>query len=268
MRSHAAFPAGAAGLLVLALAAPAAAGDWKTLDDDDWCDERKWGSRYCEIRETEIPAGRDVITVDAGPNGGVEVAGWDEDRILIRAKITVWDADREDGEEIAAGVTIDTDGVIRADGPRGRHDGWSVDYRIRVPRNSDLELESRNGGLSVAGVTGTIDLETSNGGIRLEGVGGEVTGHTTNGGISVALEGKTWDGEGLDVESRNGGVHIEVPGDYNAMLMAGTRNGGIRSDIRVPREDRDDGIVRATLGEGGPLIRVMTRNGGIRIEET
>jgi DUF4097 and DUF4098 domain-containing protein YvlB len=266
MRSHAAFPAGAAGLLVLALAAPAAAGDWKTLDDSDWCHERKWNSRACEVREIEIPAGRDVITVDAGPNGGVEVAGWDEDRILIRAKITVWD--EEDGEDIAAGVRIDTDGVIRADGPRVRRGGWSVDYRIRVPRKSNLELESRNGGLSVADVTGTMDLRTTNGGIALASVGGEVTGHTTNGGISVTLDGKTWDGEGLDVESRNGGVHIEVPRDYSAMLMAGTRNGGIRSDIRVRREDRADGIVRATLGKGGPLLRVMTRNGGIRIEET
>jgi len=271
MRSHAAFRAGAAGLLALALAAPAAA-DWKTLDDTDWCDEGggKWTSRrYCEVREMEIPAGRDVINVDAGPNGGIEIKGWDEDRILIRAKITVWDEDEEDGEEVAADVRIDTDDVIRADGPRGRHGkGWSVDYRILVPRKSNLDLESRNGGLSVVDVTGTIDLETTNGGIGLDNVNGEVTGHTTNGGISVALDGNGWEGEGLDVESRNGGIHIEVPRAYSAMLLAGTRNGGIRSDIRGSREDREDGIVRATLGDGGPLLRVMTRNGGIRIEET
>jgi hypothetical protein len=271
MRSHA-VPAGAAGLLALALAAPAAAGDWKTLDDTDWCRDH-WSDfrrhHLCEVRETELPAGRDVIAVDAGPNGGVEVVGWDEDRIVLQARITVWGDDEEESEETAAEIRIDTGDEIRASGPRSRDGrGWSVDFRLRVPRRSDLALESLNGGLSVEDVAGTIDLDTTNGGIRLENVGGEVTGHTTNGGISVALEGKTWEGEGLDLESSNGGIHVEIPRDYSALLMAGTDNGGIRSDFRVERERRHGGVVRATLGEGGPLLRVMTRNGGVRIEES
>ncbi|HMB70012.1 MAG TPA: DUF4097 family beta strand repeat-containing protein [bacterium] len=271
MRSHAALRAGAAGLLALAFAAPAAA-DWKTVDDEDWCREGggKWSSRrYCEIRETEIPAGRDVITVDGHRNGGIEVKGWDEDKILIRAKVTVWEDDDEDAREMVEDIRIDTDDVIRADGPGSRDGrGWSVDYRILVPFNSDLDLESRNGGLSVVDVSGTIDLETTNGGISLVNLNGEVTGLTTNGGVSVVLNGDGWDGEGLDVESRNGGISIEVPHDYSADLMAGTKNGGIRSDLRVRRQGYTGGTVRATLGEGGPLLRVMTRNGGIRIEET
>lgn len=265
--------AGTAGLLALALAGPSAAGDWKTVPDDDWCRENRHDAAYCEVRELELPADGREIVVDAGPNGGVEVQGWDKDRILIQARITVRDdrgrVDERDAEEIAGDVEIETGREIRAAGPRSRDGGgWSVSYRLKVPRKSDLSLETTNGGLAVRDVVGAIDLETTNGGIALEGVGGDVSGRTTNGGVSVVLNGKTWDGDGLDVESWNGGIHVELPHDYSARLVAGTRNGGIRSDVRVRSEDRDGSVVRATLGDGGPLLRMMTRNGGVRIEES
>jgi hypothetical protein len=41
--------------------------------------------------------------------------------------------------------------------------------------------------------------------VRIDRAAGHVTGRTENGGIDVRLEGSEWQGEGLDVQTSNGG---------------------------------------------------------------
>ena len=60
---------------------------------------------------------------------------------------------------------------------------------------------------------------------------GDVHGRTSNGGVDVDLDGATWQGEGLDVETSNGGVRLRMPEQYSARLEAGTVNGGINVDF-------------------------------------
>ena len=55
-----------------------------------------------------------------------------------------------------------------------------------------------------------------------------------NGGVAISLEGRRWEGAGLDVETRNGGVMLSLPGNYSAELDAGTTNGGI--DVSQERD--------------------------------
>jgi DUF4097 and DUF4098 domain-containing protein YvlB len=256
-------------LLVLATAV-AIAGEWKTVDEDRWCREGGWNDAetYCEVREVTIPAGRDVIRVDGGANGGIQVEGWDRDEIRIRAKVKAWDRDDEDdAREIVGNIEIDVDGrVIHAEGPRQkRRQGWSVSYRIMVPTQSNLELEANNGGLAVSDVEGEIYLDTTNGGISISNLAGDVKGRTTNGGLHVELTGKTWKGEGLDVRSTNGGIDLAIPDEYSAELETGTVNGGIEVDFPITVQGRIGKKLKATLGDGGATVRVKTTNGGVRI---
>jgi DUF4097 and DUF4098 domain-containing protein YvlB len=101
--------------------------------------------------------------------------------------------------------------------------------------------------------------------VHLTRVGGDVRGRTTNGGVDVELEGSTWDGEGLDVETSNGGVKLAIPANYSANLETGTVNGRLNVDFPVTVQGRLDKNINATLGSGGPPIRVRTSNGGVRI---
>jgi DUF4097 and DUF4098 domain-containing protein YvlB len=258
-----------AAALLLALPAGALAQDWKTVDDDDWCDERKWNDRWCEVREIVLPANRDVIVVDAGRNGGVEVNGWDEDEIRVRAKVQVWEVDDDEAEEVARTVEISAGDRISVRGPRpGRHDvAWSVSFRLDVPRESNLDLEAYNGGIRIEDVDGEIRFVTTNGGVRLEDLAGDVRGETRNGGVDIELSGSTWRGKGLDVETRNGGIDLDIPEDYSAELETSTVNGRIRSDLPVLIDDRHGRTLWAELGDGGPMIRLQTKNGGVRIRE-
>jgi DUF4097 and DUF4098 domain-containing protein YvlB len=246
----------------------AAAPTITVSQQDDWCrntsrDDRGW---YCEVREFDLAPG-DLRRIDASPNGGISVAGWDRNQVYVRAKVQAYAYDDADAEDMVREIEIETSGrTIEADGPRtGRRESWSVSYRVSVPYNYDLEMSTTNGGVSIENVMGNLDFHTTNGGVTLVDVGGDVRGRTTNGGVKVELSGTEWQGAGLDLQTTNGGVRLWIPEDYNAELISGTTNGGMRVDFPVTVSGRIDRRLRTELGRGGAPIRVTTTNGGVTI---
>jgi hypothetical protein len=240
------------------------------IQNPDWCRDRTGDSRDNQAREARqySISARDLIRVDAEPNGGITVEGWDRDEIQLQACVSASSRDG-DPEAIIREITVETGNTIQSDGPRtGRRESWSVSFRLMVPRSSDLDLESHNGGIHIAGVHGDMDFETRNGGINLRDIGGDVRGRTQNGGLDIELSGSEWDGNGLDVVTTNGGVELTIPGDYRATLETGTVNGGFDTDFPITIRGRlRSNEITTELNGGGPRIRVKTTNGGVRIRE-
>lgn len=235
----------------------------------DWCDERGYSDHrgsFCEEREVELPSSLSTLRIDAAPNGGIEVEGWDQNEVRLVARVRA-EADTESAaRDLASQVKIHVNDEVRSSGPRGgRHESWSVSFRAWVPRQFDLDLESNNGGITVNEVRGRIVLDTRNGGLHVGQLGGDVRGRTTNGGLHVTLAGDSWNGEGLDLRTTNGGVDLEIPESYNARLETRTTNGGLRVDFPVlVSGDLRNGL-DLDLGQGGRPIRVVTTNGGVRL---
>ena len=255
--------------LVLALAAGSAVAQDRTIADDEWCEghERNDGVSVCEVREWTLSAPGD-LAVNAKPNGGISVEAWDRNEMQVRAKVLAWAESEARAWEIASGIEVSAGGKTSADGPkRKQKEGWSVSYRIIVPRNTDLDLASTNGGITIDGISGELRFRTTNGGIHLENVGGDVEGRTTNGGVHVALTGSTWDGKGMAVQTTNGGVRLSVPSGYSAHLEAATTNGGMNVGFPVTVQGKIDRKLSVDLGGGGPTLKVTTTNGGVRITE-
>jgi hypothetical protein len=266
-------------VLTATLLVPALATALTAQSDDPCARQQSWDSdsyRHCEVREEQLGAPGGPLTVDATPNGGITVEAWDEPGVRVRAVVTANAPTEQEARELAGRVQLQVGGDrVSATGPERAPDGqgrsrdnrwWSVSYRVSVPRSTALDLLTRNGGIVVRGVHAAVRFDTTNGGVQLDGLGGSVVGRTRNGGVKVALTGSRWDGEGLDVETTNGGVTIEVPQGYSARFEASTVNGGVRSDIPVAGElGRNARQLSATLGSGGAPVRVRTRNGGVRI---
>jgi hypothetical protein len=249
---------------VLALAGSASA------QPNDDCRDRGWDDdyyRHCEVRESTLAAG--PLNVDAGRNGGIQVEGWDRNEIRVRAIVNAHARSEADARQMAGGVQVSTGGGrVSASGPStdGR-EWWSVSYRISVPRRSDLDLKASNGGITIAGVSGTIRFDTTNGGVRLTELSGDVRGETRNGGLTVVLSGDRWDGPGLDVQTSNGGVNLSIPEGYNAELTTRTVNGGFRSEfpLTLQGELSPRRGIQTTLGAGGAPVSVRTTNGGLTL---
>ena len=256
-------------LFLLATVATAQSEDraerWRDNCEHSWNSDR---ARVCELRTYTISAST-KISVDGGANGGVAFIGENRRDVKIVARVKASADDDATATAIARQIRIITDGgQIRSEGPsqRGRT-SWSVSYDVYVPSHANLEASTENGGISATEVQGEMNFEATNGGIHLSDVGGSVHARTTNGGVTANLSGTTWQGQGLDLQTTNGGATVYVPHGYNAQLETGTTNGGMRVDFPITVRGSLNRGISTQLGSGGPLVRVVTTNGGVHIAE-
>jgi DUF4097 and DUF4098 domain-containing protein YvlB len=142
-----------------------------------------------------------------------------------------------------------------------------VSYEVYAPRRTDLALTTVNGPVEVLDVSGTMRLQTENGPITLEGTGGDIQARATNGPLSINLTGTKWDGAGLDAETVNGPVHLEIPATYSAKLETGTVNGpmDLSTPLTVTFQGKRYSRITSVLGSGGATVRAVTTNGPVAI---
>lgn len=263
------YSAFAFALVLFATAGAAQSNDraerWRDNCERDWNNDR---ARFCELRTYTISAPQ-TISADGGANGGVSFYGSDRRDVKIVARVQASADDDATARAIARQIRIVTDGgQIHAEGPSSRdHSSWSVSYDVYVPSRTNLEATTENGGISAENVRGEMNLEATNGGIHLSDVAGNVRARTTNGGVTADLSGTTWQGQGLDLQTTNGGATVYVPRGYNAQLETGTTNGGMQVDFPITVRGSLNRRISTQLGSGGPLVRVVTTNGGVHIAE-
>jgi DUF4097 and DUF4098 domain-containing protein YvlB len=243
------------------------------LSADAWCAQAdRWNrnDRFeCDVREQSL-GNVSSLDVDTGGNGGIRVRGVSGSGTRVRYRIVAHARSESDARRLLGDIDVETSGGrIRARGPRtSGGQGWTVDVEVEAPHDLPLTLETNNGGISIEDVSGRTRFSTTNGGVSLTDVAGDVRGSTVNGGVSVDLEGRRWDGTGLEVQTTNGGVRMLLPDGYNAELLAETTNGGMSIDFPITIQGRISNLNRriaTTIGSGGPRIHVRTVNGGVTI---
>lgn len=224
--------------------------------------------RYCEERTMGWRAqGGLALNVDASPNGGVSVSGWDRDSVDVLVKVQTQAGTDSEARDLAQQLRVVNDnGHLSVTGPSSRRwASWSVSFEIRAPRHVDLDLSTVNGPLEIADVTGRVRMDAENGPLSLDNVAGDVHARAQNGPLTVTLSGTKWDGAGLDAETQNGPVELSVPAGYNAELETGTVNGPMDISFPITVQGRigvgSHRRIQTTLGTGGTAIRVVTTNG-------
>lgn len=258
-----------AACFVSLLIAPAAfAQSFTTAPCPNDGSNKSWSSdskvRVCESRSTTLPLAGGQLNV-SGTNGGIEVTGEDRSDVALEAQVMAQASSREEAEQLMHEVRVETSGGIHAEGPKTGN--WQVNFKLRVPKHLSAELQTRNGGISLANLDGRVNAVTTNGGISVNNLSGDVHATTTNGGLHIALTGDSWNGAGLVAKSTNGGVHMTMPENYSAHLIAGTVNGGTR--VRLPviaSEMNSRRHIDGQIGHGGATVQVETVNGGVSID--
>lgn len=221
-----------------------------------------------DLRETTVAAGD--VNVDGKRNGGISIKGENRADVLIRACVQAWANTEAEANRLAKSVRIETGGTIQANGADDDKN-FSVSYEILVPRFTNLNLTTLNGGINISNVEGTINFTAKNGGVNLSNLAGDVKGKTSNGGLNVELNGASWKGNGLDVATSNGGVKVEMPENYAARFETKTVNGGYKTDFAALKVERDleswkRGVnLSRDLNGGGATVRIVTINGGVNV---
>ena len=213
-------------------------------------------------------------------NGDITITGGPGNRIQIVATKKAGNQDYLDGMEIQ--VRADSDRVtIRTEHPKSRNSWFSfgdssgsVTYEIIAPADINLDsIETVNGEIEVAGITGDVSVETTNGDINLGGLRADLHADTVNGSIeaSFAVLGGS---QRINAETVNGRVSLRLPEDASARINAGTVNGGIDADdfgLKVDKGflGRDlDGEIGGGDQDTWVIQDRLTVNGGVRIRKT
>jgi hypothetical protein len=241
--------------------------------DNEWlenCRDGRFNGRRetaCSVNVKTIPA-RTLLTIRPGQNGAVHIIADDRRDIEVHTRLQATSESDSDATAILKELDVDLGSTITVHGPAsGRSRNWSASFVIFVPRNTDIDATTQNGPIGITNVFGKMHLSAQNGPISLDGAGGQVHARAQNGPLHVTLTGTRWNGAGLDAETQNGPVDLEIPADYNAALETGTVNGPMASDfpMTVTLNGRDWKRLRTTLGSGGPAVRVVTTNGPVSL---
>ena len=176
---------------------------------------------------------------------------------------------------------------------------------VRLPKDSDLKVETGDGEIHASGLSGNVDLGTGDGSMTVSAMSGVLRFHTGDGAIdgndldgqcdavsgdgSIKLSGrfdllKTRSGDGKivinaahgskmdsgwSVQSGDGEIEVAVPGDLRANVDASTGDGHITTDIPITVSGGlSKTRVQGTLNGGGQSLTIHTGDGSIRLGQS
>lgn len=146
-----------------------------------------------------------------------------------------------------------------------RNNDVSVDFVVRLPQGTKVDVSTVNGSVRVDGATAEVEASTVNGGVDAVSTGGPVTASTVNGDVNVRM-GALGGDDDLRYSTVNGSITVEIPGSLDADLEMSTVNGSLSSDYPMTVQGRvNPRHMRATIGKGGRLIKFNTVNGSVRL---
>lgn len=149
----------------------------------------------------------------------------------------------------------------------------SADYKIRVPDNLSLDIQSgceRSSNISVANMKNEIDIQACHD-IDLKNVTGPLVLSTISGDIDIALGNLTTD-KPLSINSISGEIDITLSSKTTASLELRTVGGAFYSDFDFTQAK--DNLKRIggnelsyELNGGGPKISIATVSGNVYLRK-
>jgi hypothetical protein len=234
-----------------------------------------------------------TLTVIGAPEGSITVEGWARSEVAISAEIQLRANTEADLDLLAAvnNFAVDEDMNHLRVLTTGTHDKafmravakkfpktllglpWKIDYRIRVPLSTDLEINAGRGPVSIAGVEGNIRLSATESETNLKLSGGTLSVTIAVGKVNLSIPVKSWRGVGAEVRLAAGEVTVELTpgfnGDINADIL---RSGHIEDSYGALEARQTRGMsgpqqIRVSAGAGGAFFQFTVGDGTIYIKK-
>lgn len=192
--------------------------------------------RVSETVEKSWPASELKVLDLEGVNGSITITAGDDAEIHLVADVRSTH-DRKASEILSFDEVGDTL-KIREHHRRNRPfpffifggSGVRIDYEIRVPASTELDVSTTNGRVEISGVRGEHTLRSVNGRIEVTTPDAELSATTVNGRI-IAKFTETF--RGARLRTVNGSVRVMVPPDTAMSADVDTVNGSFTSNIPV-----------------------------------
>jgi DUF4097 and DUF4098 domain-containing protein YvlB len=161
------------------------------------------------------PAPKNVRIELRNISGTIVVEAWDKDEIRLSATIESKNAHvvpRQMDQSLVVDVMGDN---------RGKGDVGDVNFKLQVPINSSVDLETRRGNISVSNIRGGLVRAhvSSEGDIELSNItAGQVVAQNTIG--NIFFDGEFSRGGTYEFKSTKGDITIRIPGNSAFRLVA------------------------------------------------
>ena len=225
------------------------------------------------------------------PRGAVTVEGWARNEVELVAEIEIKGPTEADLDQLAAvnSFVFDEDSNHLSVLTTGTHDRafmkrasknfpkrllnlpWKIDYRLRVPINTDLEINAGHGPVKLSGVEGAIRVSATESETALTLTGGAVATTVTAGVITFTVPVRSWRGAGADIRIASGTINVELPPGFSADIDADVlRTGKIVNTYEGLAAREKPGITERTLrgraGAGGAYLKFTVGDGTVNIK--
>lgn len=233
-----------------------------------------------------------MLTIVGPPAGSIAIEGWQRNEVEVIADIE-WHANTEqDLTRLAAieNFVLDEDANHLRILTSGTHDKvfmkrfakgfpkkliglpWKINFRIKVPISTDLEINAGNGPLKLSGVEGAIQVNALESDATIALTGGLVSITVLRGSIKLDIPARSWRGQGADVRLATGEFTIGLPTGFSADIDADVlRLGTIQNDYPDLEPRERGGItarsMRARAGAGGAMLRFTLGDGTLRLKQ-
>jgi hypothetical protein len=247
-------------------------------------------TRTSTRRETARFSYGGTVTLIAAPRGSVTVEGWSRNEVEVTANIELKAPTEADLDQLVKVNTFVFDEDLNHISilTTGTHDRafmkrsaknfpkkllnlpWKIDFRVRVPINTDLEVNAGHGEVKLSGVEGALRLSATESDTMLTLTGGTVSGTVTAGSITFAIPARSWRGAGADIRIASGIINVDLQpgfsGDIDADVL---RTGKIVNTYDGLASREKPGLtertVRARAGAGGAYFKFTVGDGTVNI---
>ncbi len=162
----------------------------------------------------------------------------------------------------------------------------SIRVEVRVPRESDLDINTADGNVKIDSVRGDLKLATKDGDVRVHEAEGLLHANTGDGNVNVdgrydTLSLRTGDGNidaelspasapqfGWMLRTGDGNLRLRLPDNFGADLDAQSGDGRVSVEFPITVSgSRGENSVRGKINGGGIGIELRTGDGDIRVEK-
>lgn len=207
------------------------------------------------------PGGRVVFNLESG--GSIEVRGWSESRVTVEA-----DLGNSRPEEIGLSIAQKgQDVTIRTEDPPRGWDHLNLSFRVMVPAEFGVSVDTSGGGVTLADLEGLFEGQTMGGNLRLSKLRGRIDLSTMGG--DVGLTESTIDGSvstmggNVNLNDVTGALHVKTMGGH---LVLDSVSGGVKVETMVGDVSYTHrGGSQGRTGDG--VVRLSTMGGSIKVDD-
>jgi hypothetical protein len=233
-----------------------------------------------------------TVTISAAPAGSITIEGWQRNEVEVNAEIELQAGSAADLDRLLAvnNFAVDEDANHVRILTTGTHDKvfmkrvaknfpksllglpWKIDFRIKVPAMTDLEIDAGNGPIRLAGVEGAIRLNALESVADLTLTGGHVSATVQSGIVNVTIPSRSWHGLGADIKLAQGSLNVNLPPGFSADIDAQVmRAGEIKNSYTNLQPRERNGMtpqsMRTRAGSGGASLSFTVGDGVIHFRQ-